>query len=185
VTMGLLRVALVLGLVAGSGLLSACTTVSSLEPVGDQPRPALPADWEGTWVRQDHALVIRVADPQQGLLEVAWVEAKGGALRLEAYRVALRGAGDWTFGNVTEADQPGRSFWAALRRASGQIVLWLPDAERCAKLVREGVVPGTVEGGGDVVLGRLTPEQTLRLVSQDQGGCVDWSEPLLFARLGG
>jgi len=50
----------------------------------------------GTWLHQDHPVVIRVADPQQGQIEVAWVEEKQGALRLESYPIALRESGDWT-----------------------------------------------------------------------------------------
>ena len=165
-------------------VLAACSTVSSVEPFGGPPRPVLAADWEGTWLHQDHPVVVRVVDAEQGRLEVAWVEDKGGALRLESYQVALRGSGDWTFGNATEDGQPGRYFWAALRKEPGQFILWTPDAERCARLVRDGAIPGTVTEGGDVILAALTPEQTLQVVSQEQGGCLDWSEPLVFFRLG-
>ena len=41
-----------------------------------------------------------------------------------------------------------------------------------------------MEEGGDVILDRLTPEQVLRVVSAEQGGCLSWTEPLVFFRLG-
>ena len=173
-----------LGIVVGAVFLSGCATVSSIEPLGERPKQVLPAEWAGTWLHQDHPVAIRVADPQQGQIEVAWVEEKQGALRLESYQIALRESGDWTFGNVLETDQPGRYDWAVVRKEQGQIVIWPPDPDRCAALVKSGTIPGRVEEGGDVILDRLTPEQVLRVVSAEQGGCLSWTEPLVFFRLG-
>jgi hypothetical protein len=173
-----------LWILAVAFVLSGCATVSSVEPIGERPKQVLQTEWAGTWLHQDHPVVIRVADPQQGLIEVGWVEERQGALRIESYQIALRESGDWTFGNVLETDRPGRYDWALVRKEQGQIVIWPPDPDRCAALVKGGIVPGTVEEGGDVVLDRLTPEQTLRVVSGEQGGCLSWTEPLVFFRLG-
>jgi len=170
--------------VAGATLLSGCATVSSVEPLGERPKAVLEAEWVGTWLHQDHPVAIRVADSQQGLIEVAWVEDKQGAWKLESYQIALRESGDWTFGNVKEADRPGRNYWGVLRKEQGQIVIWTPDPASCAAMVKGGILPGTLETGGDVSLARLTPEQTLRLVSGPPGGCLSWTEPLVFFRLG-
>ena len=170
--------------VVGACLLAGCAAVSSVEPMGERPKPLLEKEWAGTWLHQDHPVVIRAADPEQGLVEVAWVEEKQGALRLESYQIALRESGDWTFGNVLETDQPGRCYWVVVRKEQGQIVIWPPDPDRCAALVKSGAIPGTVEEGGDVILDRLTPEQTLRVVSAEQGGCLSWTEPLVYFRLG-
>jgi len=171
--------------VLGAFFLSGCAAVSSIEPMGERSKQVLQTEWAGTWLHQDHPVAIRVSDPQQGQIEVAWVEEKQGALTLESYRIALRESGDWTFGNVRDRDQPGRYYyWGLVRKEQGQIVIWPPDPERCAALVKSGVIPGTVEEGGDVVLDRLTPEQMLRVVSGEQGGCLSWTEPLVFFRLG-
>lgn len=165
-------------------LLAGCASVSSIEPMGERVKPVAEDEWEGTWVHQGHPVVVRVSDPQQGLLDVAWVEDKEGALRLESYRIALRESGDWVFGNVRDGDRPGRQYWGVLRKEQGQFVVWTPDPERCAKLVKDGGIPGTVEEGGDVLLDRLTPEQMLRIVSEEQGGCMRWTEPVVFFRFG-
>jgi len=170
--------------VAFSLFLSGCAAVSSIEPMGERPKQVVPTDWAGTWVHRDHPVAVRVSDPQQGLIDVAWVEEKQGALRLESYRIALRESGDWTFGNVREADRLGHNYWGVFRKDEGQILIWTPDPERCATLVKNGTVPGTVEEGGDVILDRLTPEQTLRVVSGEHGGCLSWTEPLVYFRLG-
>jgi hypothetical protein len=114
-----------LGTIVGAVFLSGCATVSSIEPLGERPKQVLQAEWAATWLHQDHPVVIRVADPQQG-----------------------------------------------------QIVIWPPDPDRCAALVKSGAIPGTVEEGGDVILDRL------RVVSGEQGGCLSWTEPLVFFRLG-
>jgi hypothetical protein len=173
-----------LWVVVAACVLSGCASVSSIEPMGERPKPLLATDWAGTWLHQDHPVAIRVADPQQGLIEVAWVEEKQGALKLESYEIALRESGDWTFGNARDSDRPGRSYWGVVRKEEGQILIWTPDPERCAALVKGGIIPGTVDEGGDVILDRLTPQQTLRVVSVDQGSCLRWTEPLVFFRLG-
>ncbi len=170
--------------VVGAAFLSGCSTVTSIEPLGERPKQVLAAEWAGTWLHQDHPVVIRVADPQEGRIEVAWVEEKQGAFRLESYLIALRESGDWVFGNVSEADKTGHNYWGVLRKEDRQITIWTPDPERCAALIKSGTISGTVNKDGDVTLDRLTPAQTLGVVSGEQGGCLSWSEPLVFFRLG-
>jgi hypothetical protein len=167
-----------------AGVIAGCATVSSVAPMGERPKELAAEEWAGTWIHQGQALVFRVVDPRNGMLDVAWVEEKGGALRLESYRVSLRESGDWMFGNAVDPGYPGRYFWALVRKEAKQILVWTPDPDQCAKLVKAGVLTGKVEEGGDVILGKLDPAQTRQLLSSSPGNCLRWAEPVVLFRLG-
>ena len=51
-------------------------------------------------------------------------------------------------------------------------------------LVKSDTIPRTAAENGHVILDRVTPEQTLRVLSREQGGCLSWTEPLASFRLG-
>lgn len=168
---------------AAAGI-TACTSVSSVEPVGEHPKELSQKEWEGTWMHRDHPVVVRVADARKGLLDVAWAEEKGGAFKLESYQVALRQSGEHAFGNVRETGDKGPYYWGLVSKDEGQIVVWTPDPAQCAKLVESGVLHGSIEKGGDVILEKLAPEK-LELVVSPQGGCLRWTQPVVFFRIGG
>ncbi|MBM4275644.1 MAG: hypothetical protein FJ134_14460 [Deltaproteobacteria bacterium] len=161
-----------------------CTTVTSVAPVGERPQELSPEDWAGTWISKEQPIKIRVEEPRQGLLQVAWVEEKGGRLQFDSYQVELRAAGEWTFGNVKAKEGPAPYFWALVKNDEGQIIIWSPDPAQFRKLVQTGVLPGKVDQGGDVVLEKLTPAHLKAMMSGDRGVCFEWRKPLVFFRLG-
>jgi hypothetical protein len=161
-----------------------CTQVASVAPVGEYPRKISPADWDGTWLNKEQPIKIKVADPQQGLLQVAWVEDKGGRLMLESYEIELRAAGEWTFGNLKTKETAAPYLWGLVQKDQGQILIWTPDQAYFRKLVETGVLPGSVTKGGDVVLQKLTPEQLQTIMSPARSECFNWKAPLVFIRLG-
>ncbi len=170
--------------VLGTAAITGCASVSSVEPMGERPKEVTAQVWQGTWIHQEHPVTVRVSDPRAGLLDVAWVEEKEGALKLESYRIALRESAESTFANTKDPGQPGRYLWALVKREDEQIVVWTPDAVQCAKRVQAGVLAGTVGKGGDVTLGKLSSKQIKQLASPGQGSCLRWTEPLVFFRVG-
>lgn len=161
-----------------------CTVVASLEPLGERPKEIFQADWDGAWIHKEQPIKIKVADQQKGMLQVAWVEEKGGRLQLESYQIEMRETGEWTFGNVKNPEGPAPYLWALVKNDQGQIIVWMPEVEHFRKLVQTGVLPGKVEKGGDVVLEKLTPEHLKAMMSEDRGVCFEWQKPLVFFRTG-
>lgn len=161
-----------------------CASVSSIELVGERPKEISQKDWDGTWINRDHPIKIKVSDKPKGLLQVAWVEEKGGGFKLESYQVEMREAGEWTFGNIKEKEGPAPYYWALVKNDQGQIIVWTPDPAQFRKLVQNGVLPGKVEKAGDVVLEKLTLEHLKVIMSGDHGVCFDWQKPIVFFRLG-
>ena len=161
-----------------------CATVASVEPVGELPKEIFHADWDGAWIHKEQPVKIRVTDQQKGMLQVAWVEEKGGHFVLESYQIEMREAGEWTFGNFKTKESPDPYLWALIRNDQGQIIIWTPDPAHFRKLVQTGVLPGKVEKGGDVVLEKLTSEHLKIMMSGARGVCFDWKNPTVFLRVG-
>lgn len=161
-----------------------CTKVASVAPVGERPKKILPGDWDGTWINKEQSIKIRVADQQNGVLQVAWAEEKGGRFVLESYQIEMREAGEWTMGNFKNEGSTPSYLWGLVKNDQGQIIIWTPDPEYFKKLVQEGVLPGKVEQGGDVLLEKLTPEHLKAMMSETRGVCWNWKNPIVFLRVG-
>lgn len=166
-----------------SVLIFGCAAVSSVEPVGERPKEISQNEWDGTWIHKDHSIRIKVLNEQRGLLQVAWVEEKGGGLKFESYQVVLRESGQWIFGNVKEKEDAASHYWALMKKEAGQIVVWTPDPAQFRKLVHTGVLRGRVEKY-DVMLEKLTPDDLKVILSGDQGVCFEWQSPVVFFRIG-
>jgi hypothetical protein len=167
-----------------AALICGCSQVASLTPVGEHPRKISPDDWNGTWLNKEQTVRIRVADPQRGVLQVAWVEEKGGALVPESHQLELWAAGTWTFGNFKTKEAAAPYLWALVQNDHGQIIIWTPDQASFRKLVETGVLPGSVTKGGDVILQKLSGEQLQTMMSPAHSQCFHWQTPLVFIRLG-
>ncbi len=176
------RAAGFLALLTGT-LIFGCAAVSSVEPVGERPKVISQNEWGGTWVNESHSITIQVLDEQKGLLQVAWVEEKGGGLKIESYRAAIRESGEWIFGNVKEREDSASHYWALIKKDAGQIIVWAPDPTQFRKLVETGVLRGKLEKY-DVILERLTLDDLKGILSGDKGACFEWQNPIVFFRLG-
>ncbi|MEW5763639.1 MAG: hypothetical protein ACOYXN_06545 [Acidobacteriota bacterium] len=160
-----------------------CAAVTSSRPVGEGPALLSADEWDGTWIGGEVSVTLVVEDPQKGLLRVFWAESKREGPVLESYRVEVRRTGDWTFGNVADAESGGW-FWALVAKREGRIVVLLPDADRMGSLVERGALPG-VQAEGSVRLGPLTEDHVRRLMDDPSGVCAfDWKDPLVLIRVG-
>ena len=161
-----------------------CMKVASVTPVGEHPKEIFHADWDGTWINKEQPVKIRVADQQKGVLQVAWVEEKGGRLVMESYQIEVWEAGEWTFGNFKTQESPAPYLWGLVKIDQGQIIIWPPDPAHFKNLVQTGVLPGNVEKDGDVVLKKLTSAQIKAMMSEARGVCFNWNTPIVFFRVG-
>ncbi len=166
-----------------TALIFGCTTVSSVEPVGERPKEISRDEWDGTWIHKNRSVTIKVLDAPKGLLQLAWVEEKEGNLKLESYQIFIRESGEWIFGNVREKGGAAPYYWALIKKDMGQIIVWTPDPAYFKKLVQEGKLPGKVEKY-EVLLEKLRPEQLKVILSADKAVCFEWQNPVVFFRLG-
>jgi hypothetical protein len=152
---------------------SACNPVYSLQPVGDKVRSlgADKAEWEGTWVLDEGALVVAVTDADKGRLSIGWFEKHGDKLESHTAEVELRTAGKWTFASVKDPDKAGRYVFARVEKKERQLLLFAAENDAWAALVKAKKLPGTVttkkgEKSAEIIIGALGAKE-LAVVASD------------------
>jgi hypothetical protein len=165
--------------------LAACDVVLSTHPVGLEPVAVEAEEWEGTWVADDGAFTLRVPEGAAGRVELGWIEEEGDRFVLKTSRVHLRSAGEWMFGSLENDEDPQnvRYLWGRLEKDEGKILFWLPGVEKFRQLVEEGLLPGEIVEGGDVVLGQLGAEHLKLITSGEKGVLFEWEAPMILRRL--
>jgi len=166
-------------------LISGCTAVYTSEPVGDEPVKLLAQDWEGTWVQDEDFFVIRLSEPDQGMLVAAWIEEEDDSLKMESLKGHIRATGDTMFISFRDKDYPDtpRYFWARIKQDGRQIIFWQPDEKVFKMLVDSNQLPGKIEDD-NIILEPLKNEH-LKLISDDKGKTLfDWQDPIIFLKLG-
>ena len=96
----------------------------------DQPEGAVPLDlrgqqaaWSGQWFDGEMTLTTRVEDAPAGILQVAWVEARGDELVLARHRLLMRHTDERLYANV-EIPPGGRYLPLRITKAPRSFVLW-------------------------------------------------------------
>ncbi len=156
--------------------------------MGRDPVQLEASEWAGTWLHEEGAFAVRVADGQSGRLQVAWIEEEDGGLEMKSLDAHLRRFEDWLFVSFPgeEDDRPeGTEYlWMRLVRDGELVHMWWPRPEAFRRLVEEGALPGKVEDG-DVFLGQLGADHLALIVSEERGVLFAWGEPMVFQRYRG
>jgi len=169
-----------------------------------------PAIWQGTWLSDEVVMVTTVMDADNGVLQAAWVERGPEGARFESETGVVRSTGDWLFLNMVHeppdesgsaasadtADQPDKNsesndeerqqpeyFWARVEHYGKRVVLWWPDTEAFRSAVSEGRIPGMIKEDKDVLVGPLE-DSHMELINAPAGSLMNWSEPVVFIRIG-
>lgn len=190
---------------AFSIVISACSVVASKQVVGSHP-VVNDAEMISHWMNSDGDVVSVSLDQEDpGRLHLT---SESG--EFENTLCYLRGTGDWVFFNLSwdpdDGEERGWIWWVVKILNDGEkVLLWRPNTEQFAKLVRDGKVTGTVEeqkadekvverpdGTKETVnvFPRLTviiddPEGKWvdDLVTGKLGVPIDWQDPILWSRV--
>lgn len=160
-----------------------CNAVLSKHPVGDNPARIETKEWEGNWTTTDGAVKLDVLDADRGILRASWVEdGKNGAPALKSAEIEIRESGGWLIANTRE--EKGRGYlWGRIKTEDRQIIVWSPDERLFAKAVKDGVLPGRVEGE-DVILDDLKPHHLKVITATEKGVLFSWDRPAIFVKSG-
>jgi hypothetical protein len=168
-------------------LVGGCSAVYSPVPVGDKPTNIERAqtEWEGTWMHTDGAMTVKVMDGSNGVLKVGWIQDEQGDLKHETASVFLRDGGGWTFASIKPQGETNenRYTWARIEKKERLAILWGPDVKKFKTLVRDGMIPGKVDGS-DVVLGSLASNHLALITSETNGVLFNWDEPFVLIKSG-
>jgi hypothetical protein len=177
-------------------LLSACGSVLVTQPMGENSVVLDPAAWEGTWASDELVMLTSVLDSKKGVLQAAWLERYEEGARFETVTGTVRQTGDWYFLSMkhepaktseeaesTTSEEPPEYVWGRIENNGRRAVLWWPDLEQFRQAIREGRLPGRIKEDEDVVLGTLDAAQ-MEAINSPSGNLMNWTEPLVFVRIG-
>ena len=163
-----------------------CSAVFSKRPVGEKPAKIVAKDWEGNWVTSDGAVKLKVVDADKGRLKISWLEDdEKGNTAIKMADVELWQSGDWLFAS-TKDENKGQSrgyVWGRIKNEDRQIIVWLPDDKLFKQLVKNGVLPGKIDGD-DVLLDELKPQHLKIITSGERGVLFSWDKPAVFLKVG-
>ena len=168
-------VAVLLAIAATAG----CAHVYKTGPMGKNPVPLSPQEWDGTWIAlmegNENAflkpITVKVIDEKQGLLRAAAIEADNVGFTLHAATIHIRETDNTLFASRRENPASDRYLWGVLIKGPGKIFLSLPAVKKFHELVDEGTLPGALLPGGgeteDVLLEDLT-EAHMERIGRDE-----------------
>ena len=175
--------------------LTACESVFVEQPLGDEVVILDEALWQGQWSNGEIVITTTVMDAEKGILQAAWVERGKLGGELEMATGYVRRTGDVTYLNLPNSNNDVsldegsdekkalEYHWALLQHDEHRAILWWPDQNRFRDAVKAGNLPGTIKEDQDVLLGKLSEEQ-LHHISTPEANLLNWTEPLVFVRIG-
>ena len=154
-------------------IISACKPVYTTEPIGERVHSLHPENWDGTWIHSEGSFEVKVIDEERGLLRVAWIDNAANTVE----------SGLWLFASMKDREKREYYLWGRIKKRKDQIILWIPDTPKFARLVKEGLLPGTVQSNGEVILGQLTRDHLKTITSSKEGVLLAWESPVVLFRL--
>jgi len=175
------RVALIL--VSLVLFLTGCEAVYAPAPIGETVVKLNVEEWQGTWLASEMVITTTVLDPEQGLLQAAWIERGEEGAKFEVMEGQVRDSGGLLFANIKDDNEEGvlRYLWLRVEKSDTHFTLWSPDITQFKAMIEDGSLPGEVIEDG-VVLGELKPEH-IALINDPATKLLDWKDPAVFVRI--
>jgi hypothetical protein len=167
-------------LAAAATLLSGCGAPTSRGLIGSTPKQLDPAEWNGHWRSEDSSFVIRVADAEGGLLELAEFDEKDNALHVSVNHLYVREEGDATLFNLIDAEDPGQNYtFGRMVRKPNAAVFWPARTDSMEQLIARQLIAGqvkvqnnskqvTVTGGYEMLARQLAAPEGWLLLQMDE-----------------
>ncbi len=171
--------------------IAACSAVYVQEPIGTEIVQIDSDDWSGIWVDPDgETFIVGVRDADAGILWLAFFDERDGEPMMESTTAYVRDARydghkrmlisirDWLH------DEERYIWGLAVAGDDDLLVVYEPNKSKFRDLIKDGTLPGTVEGeSGNVYLGRLEAEHLEMIIGSDDGSFFVWDEPWVLRRV--
>lgn len=161
-----------------------CKDVTVDKPFGEKPARLVAEEWEGTWVTGTGAMMLKVANSEDGYLRVGWVEDKDGDLRLETRDVYARTVNRSLFLTMADRDEDGKTnfLWARAIMKPDELQLWPPVFDEVKRLAEQGKLPATISSNR-IALRNLNAEHLNRIERSTDAQLFDVEHPIKLRRL--
>jgi hypothetical protein len=173
---------------AASLLLTACGAPLSRGVIGSQATPLNPEEWNGRWRSEDSSFAVRVADADNGMLEIAEIRERDNSFQLGKMFLYVREEPntEGTFFNLLDPENSEQSYtFGRMVRRSDSLVLWVTRPDAMEQLIARGIITGQVTvrdktkqvtvTGGYEALGRA-------LAGQNGWPMLKLDEPFVYIR---
>jgi len=185
-------------LAALSGGFVSCTRVTVTEPFGTKPAELDPQAWDGVW-RFDDGNRGRIAVSKERPGEFVFSEVLDPGVepeeQSEDLTVVVRDVGGDLFFTVVAAGEEAATgegmVWGRIALNDNTALVWLPDVDAFAPLVKNGTLPGEDKRkkdeksgalSGAIELGKLGEEDTTAIGTGTHGVLFAWDEPTVLVR---
>ncbi len=175
--------------------ISGCSTVVSKYPIGTENYNASPDSWNGTWLSDDEFIRIKVIDPSNGILKVAWIEEKENDLKLESFTCQIKKGEKGLYLNVR--DMPNEDFegfylWGKVKKENQKILFWLPSIRGFNKAYEAKKLKAIIEktkpdksGNQNVERIKLLEDSNsiLDIIENNSGEYFDLENPIILIKI--
>ncbi len=104
-------------------LICSCSSIRSIHKLGEQPSIVNAKEWEGTWISDEGAVMVKVIDPDSNEIEIMLIEND----KIERHHVFINQSGNNTYGNLVT---PEKYFiFVKFKMRKNEILIWLPEFE--------------------------------------------------------
>jgi len=133
-------------LAATALLLTGCGAPTTRGIVGSTPLQLDPEDWNGHWRSDDGSYTIRVADAENGILEVVQVGESEKALHVSVNHLYLREENHAILFNLNDDESGSASYiFGRMVRKNDAAVLWTARTESMERLIARQMITGVVK----------------------------------------
>jgi hypothetical protein len=139
-----------------------------------------PNEWNGHWRSEDSRMVMRVADADGGLIEIAQLDEKENALHVSLNHLYVREEGDATLFNLIDQEEPGQAYtFGRMVRKTNSAVFWPARTDSMEQLIARRLIVGqvkvqnnskqvTVTGGYEMLARQLAAPEGWLLLQMDE-----------------
>lgn len=121
-------------------LVSGCSSIKSINKLGETPYVPNITEWEGTWVAEGGALQLQVIDQKQGQIEILFIDSG----KLHKYRLFLTQSDKDTYMNFLEKQEDKFYYPVKFKKKKNQVIIWLISESLMKKAISNKTLAGVI-----------------------------------------
>ena len=147
---------------------------------------------DGTWINDEGAMLIKVIDPDKGILKLVFLEDRE---KIESMKIKIMKGNSWLYFNVLP-DKDGKEeeyIWGRFQINDNKIMFWHPSNEAFTRAIEKRKIKGrmdkkkhedqTLSFKTTTVILTDSAKNIIDLVEKSDTPFFTWDEPVFFIKL--
>jgi len=153
-------------------------TIPSKNLVGLQEYKIDPQKIDGTWINSDGAVVIKVIEPDKGIVRMIFLDNED---KPEIFNVKIMKGKSWLYFNLLPDKNRAENkfFWGKVHIEENKIIAWHPSDDAIIKAIAEGKLSGTIKPPCLTD----TAQNIVDVVESSEKVFFLWEEPMFLIKL--